>query len=152
MIKNSEVARANSRKDLSLLACLGFFLVMLPGTERLLGNVTGFLWPVVTEATILEIEDIDGKSARLTLTAEKLRNCQWRAVSCSFGSRSGESVPVPCEFTDAPEIRGMGTLAWSGFVIGAPAHRLDEVFSDVYHSCNPLFERKSRYLTGEFAN
>ncbi|ATG47584.1 hypothetical protein CEW89_08355 [Celeribacter ethanolicus] len=75
-------------------------------------------FPVVTEAELVAIEDAGDGWSRLEVRAEKLRECDWRAVEWHLGTRDGSSVPVRAYFEDAPQMREIGALTRSRYFTG----------------------------------
>lgn len=117
--------------------------VLWPGVE------TRF-WPVVTEIDILRADDAGGGWSRLQVEADKLRDCDWRAVEWFVGHRGGRNSKVDARFDDPPEVRGVGRLHWDNLMVRLPVGTiLDDSFGNVFHECygENLGRTKSRYYT-----
>ena len=66
--------------------------------------------------------------------AQKLRGCDFIRVQWFLGPRNGRRVEVNMHFTDPPEVRDTGALAWSGIVIALdPVEVRRNSHADVIH-------------------
>ena len=107
----------------------------------------GHMRPVVT---LMHVESVkatvmDGlPSVVLSGTAEKLRDCTYRAIEWSLGGPYG--VPVNAKFMDSPQVNGVGSLRWEALIVGITADRLFETYGEVIHSCWGVTVRTPFYI------
>lgn len=108
------------------------------------------VWPVITEIDILSAEDAGGGWTKMEVEADKLRDCDWRAIEWFVGQRGHRNAQVQANFLDAPEVRSIGRLHWDGLMIRLPLDViLTNSFGNVYHECygENLGRTKSFYYT-----
>ncbi|SPJ22372.1 hypothetical protein [Palleronia abyssalis] len=100
------------------------------------GVIEGRLFPVVGPVVLGTGEGQPDGSTMFAATSRKLRGCVFERVEWYLGQRRGARVAVPAMFRDAPQVRGIGSLSWTGLSV-----RLDEKlvradsFADVIHHC-----------------
>lgn len=114
-----------------------FLVVMLAiPASPILGEIEGRIWPVAGPATIEQIDRFEDGWTYFSMSAPKVRDCNWRATKFFLGKRRNGNVPVAFEHLDRPEIREMGGQYWpASRVQMTPEQLIENSYADVLHVC-----------------
>ena len=99
------------------------------------GRFEGRFWPVVTAASLTEIQPVGENASRIYGTFDKLRECDFDSIEWRVRSGNAYSV-VAFEFEEASKAREPAPQEFGPWLIHlTPAQLKGNAFAVVYHRC-----------------
>ena len=128
-----------------LLTLLLFSLFML---FPRMAYYEGKHFPVVENVTLEVVLEADD-GVYVDAIFDKIRNCEFIALSWYTFSDKGELVRVPIKFIEdgnnEPVSRPVGLQRGSYWFIGVSAEQLPYTYAETTHRCHPLWNTKTEF-------
>lgn len=124
--------RMRRRIEIGLLTLI---IVLLVAKSDFMGSLDGYLFPVVSPASIAPVVESDGIST-VSAEARKNRSCDWLRTEWFFGNINGRAAQVDMQHLDPPKIRNAGVLKWDRIEVGLTYREIGRnSYALVYHDC-----------------
>lgn len=142
------------RKTIQFLATLWFTVVVAIGVsvfvDRYAPTIEGNYFPVVSTASITNIESVSPTLTRVWLRSTKLRDCRYEEIEWWYGERPpGVANRITVVFEEPPQQRDTGDMVLGPWLVALPAETLmSNSFAYVTHNCHVLWDTRSLFFVG----
>lgn len=109
-------------------------------------RLEGYLFPVMSEATIERYLPDGDEWTLIHGSFEKYRNCKFIGLEWSLKQGSGPSVIVPVEFLSGTRARGAGEQEFGPWKLTVRPESIEGMtYAHAYHQCHWFWRTRTRF-------